>query len=1352
MLEVLSVGAATLFMVSVAGHPLVCLWDTGANVSLVSLALVKRLRLEDKIEPLGHPVSIKGITKELTETLGKIAFHVQFEDGVPRKVVCLVCENVPHGLLLGTPFMSANRLLFDPGHSPANMTLKDKHHRVVARPPDSLSAPTACFTKMTPSLSASQPRTTASASPRLNHPTTALDPLLARAFQAKLKTDDPSQLLATLLKSGGFMVDRAAHDLLQCCAAEPHSPDSATVIPGISTSPPDCDAPKESAPAPDSEKWDLSPTLQKALDDLLLEYDDIFASDNSDVGKAARGDVVIKLTSKAPIVQRNYRTPLKFRDWLKQELRDLLQAGVIEISDSEYNSPALVVPKKLDDNAAATDVTASKGLRLVIDYRQVNKILEDANFPIPRVQDMITQYQGKDTFSVMDVRHAFYTIRIDKASRKVTAFSCEFGKFQFCFLPQGLKISPAIFQQTITNVLANLDHSSAYMDDITTATTGQEPHLTALRELFHAIRTSGFKLKKGKCLFFRKTVSTLGWVLSDKGVAIAPDKLQDVEKLRPPQTVGEVRSLLGFVNFLRDHVAHFADIVAPIQDLVRKGKGQSNTSITAFWDQPCENALAELKRALLSNTVLAYPDSALPFDLFTDASGRHMSGVLMQNNRPIGYFAKSFKGTEANWAALVKEAHAVYRAVEFFSVFITGAKVRLRCDHQPLKQFLHASTKNSMVNRWSLNLQQYDIDFEWVATDANISDCLSRLIEDKIYVPHEPVTDTFPEKGQVVVQACPIQVKAFDFHEPLSAVDMAALQRNDAYCNRIRRQLGTDHSLAEKFYLRNDILYRLVEHVGSFSLALVLPRSLILTAIVNVHLELIHPGQDKTLAMLRQKVYWRGMQKDVARYIAGCRPCQMRNAASHSYSYLHSQPPATPFMDLAVDLVKGYGLSKQGNLAVLTSICLHSQYPFAIPIPDQTAESTVRAFTQVLATANSCVSVLSDNGPEFTSHAFKELLASHSIQHRTTAPYSPQSNGIMERWHRYLNAVVRLCGIHRESNQWEDAVLAAVKAYRVMPHTASGQSPHFLCFAKDPKLNLDHFLPILQRNFRDKNQAQRAMEHLRLAFGLARKNICLARRRHLNPSTKEPPRPIKVGDLVIVRQNAARKGQPPWQDGYRVIKFISTRQLQVEHTETGHKLRVALSHVRRTEPLAVLLENSRLDVFPGKSKLYLPAPQLPFLDWPAIESDVDMDLNTVQKLYEATRDRTFDFNEQAAPAPAASSTHPTPPDDAPSSPVKPRFKLSRKQEQAFRRQAQQLSRKRRRVLQRQERKRNVPPSSSPVASETPNQTPSPPVKTRSGRTIRTPQHRDFVYVSRAVLEAQPCLPLAVSAFHVHIVL
>ena len=184
---------------------------------------------------------------------------------------------------------------------------------------------------------------------------------------------------------------------------------------------------------------------------------------------------------------------------------------------------------------------------------------------------------------------------------------------------------------------------------------------------------------------------------------------------------------------------------------------------------------------------------------------------------------------------------------------------------------------------------------------------------------------------------------------------------------------------------------------------------------------------------------------------------------------------------------------------------------------DKTTGSVIKSLQKILAEARNCQYILSDNGAEFTLQELASFLESQGIKHQFTAPYSPQSNGVLERWHRFMNNVVCLCDPIRMNNEWEGAVLAALKAYHSIPHAATGESPYFLCHKQDPVLHLDKLLPIILRNFNhDDSTAAKVTQQIQAAFGLARKNVCLSRLRNKPCSVKQPESPLKVGDMVTI--------------------------------------------------------------------------------------------------------------------------------------------------------------------------------------------------------------------------------------------
>ena len=171
-------------------------------------------------------------------------------------------------------------------------------------------------------------------------------------------------------------------------------------------------------------------------------------------------------------------------------------------------------------------------------------------------------------FSVVDICHAYYMIKLDKGSHHVTAFSCEAGQWQFKFLLQGLKISPAVFQGCISNDLKDLNSCEPYMDDIITGTDGVEQHLQELEYLLTRLEECRYKLKLSKCELLQKKVTFTGLDVSKDGVYITEDKLKHVDKLSPPKMVSDVKSLLGFTSFLCAHIPYYCEITGPIQDLV----------------------------------------------------------------------------------------------------------------------------------------------------------------------------------------------------------------------------------------------------------------------------------------------------------------------------------------------------------------------------------------------------------------------------------------------------------------------------------------------------------------------------------------------------------------------------------------------------------------------------------------------------------------------------------------------------------------------------------------------------------------------------------------------------------------
>jgi hypothetical protein len=126
-----------------------------------------------------------------------------------------------------------------------------------------------------------------------------------------------------------------------------------------------------------------------------------------------------------------------------------------------------------------------------------------------------------------------------------------------------------------------------------------------------------------KCEFWIKEVPFLGHVVSSEGIMVDPRKVKEVLDLKPPMTMSEVRSFLGLAGYYRRFIPNFSKITKPITELLKK----ENKYV---WSDACDEAFKHLKKLLTTSPVLAQPDTTKPFDVYCDASGTSLRGVLMQ--------------------------------------------------------------------------------------------------------------------------------------------------------------------------------------------------------------------------------------------------------------------------------------------------------------------------------------------------------------------------------------------------------------------------------------------------------------------------------------------------------------------------------------------------------------------------------------------------------------------------------------------------------------------------------------------------------------------------------------------------
>ena len=197
----------------------------------------------------------------------------------------------------------------------------------------------------------------------------------------------------------------------------------------------------------------------------------------------------------------------------------------------------------------------------------------------------------------------------------------------------------------------------------------------------------------------------------------------------------EIKQFLGLTGYYRKFVSRFADISRPLMRLTKK-------KIVCNWTPECQKSFDLLKSYLCGELILKYTDTSKPYTLYTDASKYGWAGVLTQSHTtvidgksvttdyPVTFVSSLFRDSQINWTALMKVAFAIYMLMKKLSFYLDQAEILLRSDHLSLQKFLQKNTLNSKVNNWAIELESFNIQFEYIQGSKNVLvDTLRRLID-----------------------------------------------------------------------------------------------------------------------------------------------------------------------------------------------------------------------------------------------------------------------------------------------------------------------------------------------------------------------------------------------------------------------------------------------------------------------------------------------------------------------------------------------------------------------------------------------------------------------------------------------
>ncbi|KAL2225718.1 UNVERIFIED_CONTAM: Transposon Tf2-12 polyprotein, partial [Sesamum indicum] len=406
------------------------------------------------------------------------------------------------------------------------------------------------------------------------------------------------------------------------------------------------------------EMEEVSGPIPGGIKKLLMEFEDVMPDElpRKLPPKRAVDHEIELVPGTRPPARAPYRMSQPELVELRKQLKDMLESGIIKPAKSPYGAPVLFQKK------------ADGSLRLCCDYRALNKITVKNKYPIPLVADCFDRLSGANYFTKIDLRSGYWQVRVKEGDEAKTTVVTRYGAFEFLVMPFGLTNAPATFSTLMNQVLHGFldEFVVVYLDDIVIYSRTLAEHEDHLRQVLTRLREHELYVKVSKCSFARETISFLGHIVERGRIRMDPKKVQAIEEWRPPSDVHDLRSFLGLANYYRRFVKDYSAIAWPLTDLLKKTE-------TWNWTPQCQVAFDDLKRAMVTDPVLALPDMSKPFLVETDASDFALGGVLMQDGHPIAFESRKLKDAERRYSVHEKELLAVVHCVRLWRHYLLGS-------------------------------------------------------------------------------------------------------------------------------------------------------------------------------------------------------------------------------------------------------------------------------------------------------------------------------------------------------------------------------------------------------------------------------------------------------------------------------------------------------------------------------------------------------------------------------------------------------------------------------------------------------------------------------------------------------
>ena len=581
---------------------------------------------------------------------------------------------------------------------------------------------------------------------------------------------------------------------------------------------------------------------------------------------------------------------------------------------------------------------------------------------------------------------------------------------------------------------SHLNWCIIYLDNIIIFSKTPQEHLKRLRGVFENFTQVGLKLKPSKCEFFRDKLWYLGHIVSEKGIATDPKKIEIILNWPRPKTVTDLRSFAGFTNYYHKYIKDYAKIARSLFELT-SGENAKKKRHNIKWTDRCQQSFEQLKERCSQCPVLAYANYKSPFILHTDASTTGLGAVLSQKQadgteRVVAYASHSLNKAERNYDAHKLEFLALRWTVtdQFHEYLYRSPKFDVFTDNNPLMYILTKAKLDAMGLRWIASLGPYHFDLHYKPGKKNPADPLSRINWSSIESHMVKATFNLAQINWTRLTMAKESEGPKCINKGLRAGKGPNVwklwQEEDPTIHKVKGlvkkgqfdtyKVGPDEKGEIQVYAKNqkdlgiihDLVYRkaqLKDH-DDLTYQFAVPPKYRKRALELIHDKFGYLGIDWTTSLMQDQFYWPHMVEDVRVHIQNCIRC-IKFKQKESCDEMVCIEATYPLQLVHLDFLQiGSKKKDKGKHIYVLVVTDHfTQYAKAYVTMNQMAHMVAHVFiNEYVANYGWPKKILTDQAKDFERKVFKELCDQALVKKLRMTPYHTQGNGQPERFNHTL--------------------------------------------------------------------------------------------------------------------------------------------------------------------------------------------------------------------------------------------------------------------------------------------------------------------------------------------------------------